>query len=99
MPLPKYEGGVAMSEQEMMSEIERLRIQVADLTRSRERLVKWLCQALRFETDPEVLEREIKEMEYLPPRDVNDVLRDLLPPDMHYLIDNGAAANEETVKA
>ena len=88
-----------MSEQEMLNEIDRLRQELAVMTRSRERLMKWLCQALRFETDPEVLEREIKEMEYLPPRDVNDVLRDLLPPDMHYLIDNGAAANEETVKA
>ena len=70
-----------MSEQEMREDNERLRRQVAELTKSRERLLNWLCQALRFETDPEVLAKEIEELLRQPPHDAFDVLREVLPAD------------------
>ncbi len=82
-----------MNEQELRDENERLRRQVEDLTKSRERLLEWLCQALRFENDPKVLEKEIEEMLLQPHRDAFDVLREVLPADLQYLVSDGENAD------
>jgi cell division septum initiation protein DivIVA len=86
-----------MNEQELREENERLRRQVAELTKSRERLLDWLCQALRFETDPEVLEKEMEEMLRQPGRDAFDLLREVLPADLQYLV-NGNEKTEPQAK-
>ena len=72
-----------MSEQELVEENERLRRELAAMTKSRDRFREWLCQAFGLETDPDVLEKELQEMlvrmETRPSRDVHGLLRDILP--------------------
>ncbi len=89
-----------MNEQDLREENERLRREVADLTKSRARLLGWLCQSLNFEADPEVLEKEMKEMLRQPHRDAFDVLRAALPAEMQYLIYGaGNAESKERASA
>jgi hypothetical protein len=73
-----------MSEQEMLQEINRLRRELAEVREDRNSLHKTLCGMLpvdRTEITPEEFE-EIRRRA----RPVDEVLRDLLPPDMHFLI-------------
>jgi hypothetical protein len=65
-------------------EIERLRRELDKVREDRNNLHKWLCDIIpidRTEITPEEFE-EIKKNA----RDLEDVLRDLLPPEQHHLI-------------
>jgi len=72
-----------MNEQEMREEIERLRTELAAVKLSRERLCDWLCQAHGFEPPTDA---EIEEMMNARGREGNELLREILPPEMHDLI-------------
>ncbi len=74
-----------MSENEMAQEIERLREELAEMTKSRDRLCTWLCQAMRLAP---MTNEELEEMRDRPGKDVQELLRDLMPPEMHDLIDD-----------
>jgi hypothetical protein len=77
MPLPKYEGGVVMSEQEMMNEIERLTRELEAANKSRDRLREMLCVILPMDS-PEVTEKLVLEMMQQPVHGIEDIIADLL---------------------
>lgn len=72
-----------MNEQELRAENQRLRDELEKMTKSRERLMEWLCHSLGFKP---LTDEEIEEMLKQPRYEVHELLRDLLPPDMHDLI-------------
>lgn len=89
-----------MTEHEMQNEIERLRRELAEVTKSRDRMRVWLCQSLGFETDPDALEQELKEMETQSVREIGDLLRDILPASVHDRInDDSTELNRTNVPA
>ena len=68
-----------MSEKEMAQEIERLRHELVEVTRSRDRLREMICKLWPVpEITPEEFERMLKNA-----RPVDEVLRDIIPPDLH----------------
>jgi hypothetical protein len=85
-----------MSEQEMMQENERLKRELAAMTTSRERLMSWFCQAMQLEP---VTDQEIKEAMSREATPIDELLRELLPPDMYYLIDENEGARLNGVVA
>ena len=74
-----------MNIQELRAENERLKDELAKMTKSRERLMEWLCQVLRFKP---LTDEEIEEMRKQPRYDAHDLMRELFPPDMHDLIED-----------
>jgi hypothetical protein len=66
-----------MTEREMKDEIERLRAELAEANKSRERLREMICAILPV-APPEVMEREIEEMMRNPPSDITDIIADMM---------------------
>jgi len=80
-----------MNEQEMQQEIERLRRELAEMTKSRNRLCDWFCQFNGFKP---LSEEEIEELKKMPGRTVDELMRDILPADMHHLVLDETRAKE-----
>ena len=66
-----------MSERELLEENERLRRELADMTKSRERLREMVC-ALFPVDPPEVTEKLVLEMMQQPLCGIEDIIEDLL---------------------
>jgi hypothetical protein len=65
-----------MDEQEVRQEIERLRRELADVTKSRDRLREMICDILPVDS-PEVMEALVLEMMAQPARGIEDIIADL----------------------
>ena len=73
-----------MKEQEMLNEIERLHRELAEVREERNNLYKMLCDMIpidRTEITPEQFNQIIKNA-----RSINDVLRDIIPVDLHEIV-------------
>jgi hypothetical protein len=73
-----------MSEQELLRKIERLQRELDEVREDRNSLHKTLCSMLpvdRTEITPEDFDRILKNA-----KPVDELLRDILPPDMHKLV-------------
>jgi hypothetical protein len=82
-----------MNEQEMREEIDRLRRELAEVREDRNSLHKTLCSMIpidRTEITPEEFEALAKSA-----RSVDELLRDILPPDLQKLVldDHKGCAN------
>ncbi len=65
-----------MNEQEMQQEIERLRRELADVTKSRDRLREMICDILPMDS-PEVTEALVLEMMEQPAQGIEDIIAEL----------------------
>jgi hypothetical protein len=71
-----YAKETAMSEQEMLQEIERLRRELADMTKSRDRLREMIYAIVPLDS-PDVTEELILEMMQQPAQGIDDIIADL----------------------
>jgi DNA repair exonuclease SbcCD ATPase subunit len=65
-----------MIEQELRNENERLRRELAEAAKSRERLREMVCALMPVDS-PDVLEKQIQEMMKLPVHGIDDIIEEL----------------------
>jgi hypothetical protein len=65
-----------MNEQELREENERLHRELAEKTKSRERLRELVC-ALMPVNSPDVMEKQVQEMMKLPVHGIDDIIEEL----------------------
>jgi hypothetical protein len=82
-----YAKETAMSEKEMLQEIERLRRELAEANESRNRLREMICAILPVDP-PDVTEKLVLEMMQQPAQGIEDIIADLRrdePPQGHQI--------------